>query len=228
MTGSSLQPSRFILAAARVSASCPTSESAPVGTVHALSDPLGPQVAPRLGGRARSCSERCTGFSYRDGTLGPCPLVLLALAQSTALPMGILPAGGILVFLTGQAEVHALCRRLRRAFPHARPRLPGNLAGKSRHRPLPFRPPIHGHRCRDPTLHSEEQGPDSLALAKVSPSLIHHLFQKRKTRRIRWKKLAGLRSRGRGRGRPRRRYVGACRGSGAPAAPWAHDCVAGP
>lgn len=36
------------------------------------------------------------------------------------------PAGGILVFLTGQAEVHALCRRLRRAFPHARPRPPGN------------------------------------------------------------------------------------------------------
>ncbi|KAG8514999.1 putative ATP-dependent RNA helicase DHX37, partial [Galemys pyrenaicus] len=32
----------------------------------------------------------------------------------------LLPAGGILVFLTGQAEVHALCRRLRRAFPHAR------------------------------------------------------------------------------------------------------------
>lgn len=36
------------------------------------------------------------------------------------------PAGGILVFLTGQAEVHALCRRLRRAFPHARPGPPGN------------------------------------------------------------------------------------------------------
>ncbi|XP_058897046.1 probable ATP-dependent RNA helicase DHX37 isoform X1 [Kogia breviceps] len=32
----------------------------------------------------------------------------------------MLPAGGILVFLTGQAEVHALCRRLRRAFPVAR------------------------------------------------------------------------------------------------------------
>ncbi|ERE76014.1 putative ATP-dependent RNA helicase DHX37-like protein [Cricetulus griseus] len=29
----------------------------------------------------------------------------------------MLPAGGILVFLTGQAEVHALCRRLRKAFP---------------------------------------------------------------------------------------------------------------
>ncbi|XP_038619238.1 probable ATP-dependent RNA helicase DHX37 [Tachyglossus aculeatus] len=29
----------------------------------------------------------------------------------------MLPAGGILVFLTGQAEVHSLCRRLRRAFP---------------------------------------------------------------------------------------------------------------
>ncbi|TKC46656.1 hypothetical protein EI555_011304, partial [Monodon monoceros] len=36
----------------------------------------------------------------------------------------MLPAGGILVFLTGQAEVHALCRRLRRAFPVARPRPP--------------------------------------------------------------------------------------------------------
>ncbi|XP_032647088.1 putative ATP-dependent RNA helicase DHX37 isoform X1 [Chelonoidis abingdonii] len=29
----------------------------------------------------------------------------------------MLPAGGILVFLTGQAEVHSLCRRLRKAFP---------------------------------------------------------------------------------------------------------------
>ncbi|XP_068939394.1 probable ATP-dependent RNA helicase DHX37 [Petaurus breviceps papuanus] len=29
----------------------------------------------------------------------------------------MLPPGGILVFLTGQAEVHSLCRRLRRAFP---------------------------------------------------------------------------------------------------------------
>ncbi|CAG08573.1 unnamed protein product, partial [Tetraodon nigroviridis] len=29
----------------------------------------------------------------------------------------MLPSGGILVFLTGQAEVHSLCRRLRRAFP---------------------------------------------------------------------------------------------------------------
>ncbi|XP_015985342.2 probable ATP-dependent RNA helicase DHX37 isoform X2 [Rousettus aegyptiacus] len=38
----------------------------------------------------------------------------------------LLPAGGILVFLTGQAEVHTLCRRLRRAFPHARPRPPEN------------------------------------------------------------------------------------------------------
>ncbi|XP_075852553.1 putative ATP-dependent RNA helicase DHX37 isoform X1 [Microcebus murinus] len=34
----------------------------------------------------------------------------------------MLPAGGILVFLTGQAEVHALCRRLRKAFPPARAR----------------------------------------------------------------------------------------------------------
>ncbi|XP_074868935.1 putative ATP-dependent RNA helicase DHX37 isoform X2 [Carettochelys insculpta] len=32
----------------------------------------------------------------------------------------MLPAGGILVFLTGQAEVHSLCRRLRRAFPFRR------------------------------------------------------------------------------------------------------------
>uniref|UniRef100_A0A8C9RSK2 DEAH (Asp-Glu-Ala-His) box polypeptide 37 n=1 Tax=Scleropages formosus TaxID=113540 RepID=A0A8C9RSK2_SCLFO len=29
----------------------------------------------------------------------------------------MLPPGGILVFLTGQAEVHSMCRRLRRAFP---------------------------------------------------------------------------------------------------------------
>uniref|UniRef100_A0A8C2RDM9 Activating signal cointegrator 1 complex subunit 3 n=1 Tax=Capra hircus TaxID=9925 RepID=A0A8C2RDM9_CAPHI len=36
----------------------------------------------------------------------------------------MLPAGGILVFLTGQAEVHALCRRLRRAFPLTRHRPP--------------------------------------------------------------------------------------------------------
>lgn len=26
--------------------------------------------------------------------------------------------GGILVFLTGQAEVHSVCRRLRKAFPY--------------------------------------------------------------------------------------------------------------
>lgn len=32
----------------------------------------------------------------------------------------MLPPGGILVFLTGQAEVHSLCRRLRRAFPYKR------------------------------------------------------------------------------------------------------------
>ncbi|XP_003461675.2 probable ATP-dependent RNA helicase DHX37 [Cavia porcellus] len=37
----------------------------------------------------------------------------------------MLPAGGILVFLTGQAEVHALCRRLRRAFPASRSRPSG-------------------------------------------------------------------------------------------------------
>ncbi|XP_030075313.1 putative ATP-dependent RNA helicase DHX37 [Microcaecilia unicolor] len=30
----------------------------------------------------------------------------------------MLPTGGILVFLTGQAEVHSLCRRLRKAFPY--------------------------------------------------------------------------------------------------------------
>ncbi|KAM4827123.1 putative ATP-dependent RNA helicase DHX37 [Thomomys bottae] len=34
----------------------------------------------------------------------------------------MLPPGGILVFLTGQAEVHALCRRLRKAFPARRGR----------------------------------------------------------------------------------------------------------
>uniref|UniRef100_A0A673C5N8 RNA helicase n=1 Tax=Sphaeramia orbicularis TaxID=375764 RepID=A0A673C5N8_9TELE len=32
----------------------------------------------------------------------------------------MLPSGGILVFLTGQAEVHSLCRRLRKAFPFRR------------------------------------------------------------------------------------------------------------
>ncbi|XP_008334371.1 putative ATP-dependent RNA helicase DHX37 [Cynoglossus semilaevis] len=32
----------------------------------------------------------------------------------------MLPPGGILVFLTGQAEVHGLCRRLRKAFPFRR------------------------------------------------------------------------------------------------------------
>ncbi|CAB1322107.1 unnamed protein product [Coregonus sp. 'balchen'] len=32
----------------------------------------------------------------------------------------MLPPGGILVFLTGQAEVHSVCRRLRRAFPFRR------------------------------------------------------------------------------------------------------------
>ncbi|XP_078107237.1 putative ATP-dependent RNA helicase DHX37 [Sander vitreus] len=30
----------------------------------------------------------------------------------------MLPPGGILVFLTGQAEVHSLCRKLRKAFPY--------------------------------------------------------------------------------------------------------------
>ncbi|XP_023576347.1 probable ATP-dependent RNA helicase DHX37 [Octodon degus] len=38
----------------------------------------------------------------------------------------MLPAGGILVFLTGQAEVHAMCRRLRRAFPASRSQPPGD------------------------------------------------------------------------------------------------------
>ncbi|XP_061458839.1 probable ATP-dependent RNA helicase DHX37 isoform X2 [Rhineura floridana] len=32
----------------------------------------------------------------------------------------MLPSGGILVFLTGQAEVHSLCRRLRKSFPFHR------------------------------------------------------------------------------------------------------------
>lgn len=51
------------------------------------------------------------------------------------------PAGGILVFLTGQAEVHALCRRLRRAFPHARPGPPGNRP-LGRFAPRGSEPPI--------------------------------------------------------------------------------------
>lgn len=89
------------------------------------------------------------------------------------------------MFLTGQAEVHALCRRLRRAFPHARPRLPGNPQMRAVTVPCPPGPLRRGHRCRDLTLHSEAQGPDSLALAEVSPSLIHPLFQKRGTREIR-------------------------------------------
>ncbi|NXK32609.1 DHX37 helicase, partial [Piprites chloris] len=37
----------------------------------------------------------------------------------------MLPSGGILVFLTGQAEVHSLCRRLRKAFPYQK----NNTAG---------------------------------------------------------------------------------------------------
>ncbi|XP_025031932.1 probable ATP-dependent RNA helicase DHX37 [Python bivittatus] len=37
----------------------------------------------------------------------------------------MLPPGGILVFLTGQAEVHSLCRRLRKAFPFCRNAAPG-------------------------------------------------------------------------------------------------------
>ncbi|XP_030316304.1 probable ATP-dependent RNA helicase DHX37 [Calypte anna] len=38
----------------------------------------------------------------------------------------MLPPGGILVFLTGQAEVHSLCRRLRKAFPFKK----NNTAGE--------------------------------------------------------------------------------------------------
>ncbi|XP_058493177.1 probable ATP-dependent RNA helicase DHX37 [Solea solea] len=37
--------------------------------------------------------------------------------QKTCKIHRMLPSGGILVFLTGQAEVHTLCRRLRKAFP---------------------------------------------------------------------------------------------------------------
>ncbi|EMP26514.1 Putative ATP-dependent RNA helicase DHX37 [Chelonia mydas] len=38
----------------------------------------------------------------------------------------MLPAGGILVFLTGQAEVHSLCRRLRKAFPFRKNKTEGD------------------------------------------------------------------------------------------------------
>ncbi|KFQ67685.1 putative ATP-dependent RNA helicase DHX37, partial [Phaethon lepturus] len=37
----------------------------------------------------------------------------------------MLPSGGILVFLTGQAEVHSLCRRLRKAFPFQKKNIAG-------------------------------------------------------------------------------------------------------
>lgn len=50
------------------------------------------------------------------------------LRERTDSSVLVIGAGGILVFLTGQAEVHALCRRLRRAFPHTRRRPPGNAA----------------------------------------------------------------------------------------------------
>ena len=48
-----------------------------------------------------------------------------------------LPSGGILVFLTGQAEIDALCRKLRRRFPSttapdasaAAPRRPARRTG---------------------------------------------------------------------------------------------------
>uniref|UniRef100_A0A8V5GN98 Activating signal cointegrator 1 complex subunit 3 n=1 Tax=Melopsittacus undulatus TaxID=13146 RepID=A0A8V5GN98_MELUD len=39
----------------------------------------------------------------------------------------MLPSGGILVFLTGQAEVHSLCRRLRKAFPFQKNNTAGSL-----------------------------------------------------------------------------------------------------
>uniref|UniRef100_A0A4W3H6F4 Activating signal cointegrator 1 complex subunit 3 n=1 Tax=Callorhinchus milii TaxID=7868 RepID=A0A4W3H6F4_CALMI len=42
----------------------------------------------------------------------------------------MLPPGGILVFLTGQAEVHSLCRRLRRSFPHRPVPDPGEGEGR--------------------------------------------------------------------------------------------------
>ncbi|XP_058014476.1 probable ATP-dependent RNA helicase DHX37 [Ahaetulla prasina] len=38
----------------------------------------------------------------------------------------MLPPGGILVFLTGQAEVHSLCRRLRKSFPFCKNATPGS------------------------------------------------------------------------------------------------------
>lgn len=95
----------------------------------------------------------------------------------------VLSAGGILVFLTGQAEVHALCRRLRRAFPHTRRRPPGNLAapGPGRWRvvslgprapareslaPFPALqfPPRNGQHYSSLTVDSEEQSPHSLSL----------------------------------------------------------------
>ncbi|NXE72018.1 DHX37 helicase, partial [Cochlearius cochlearius] len=42
----------------------------------------------------------------------------------------MLPSGGILVFLTGQAEVHSLCRRLRKAFPFQKNNTAGGNDGK--------------------------------------------------------------------------------------------------
>uniref|UniRef100_A0A8C0FRJ5 Activating signal cointegrator 1 complex subunit 3 n=1 Tax=Bubo bubo TaxID=30461 RepID=A0A8C0FRJ5_BUBBB len=42
----------------------------------------------------------------------------------------MLPPGGILVFLTGQAEVHSLCRRLRKAFPFQKNNAAGNALPK--------------------------------------------------------------------------------------------------
>ncbi|XP_030624373.1 putative ATP-dependent RNA helicase DHX37 isoform X3 [Chanos chanos] len=47
----------------------------------------------------------------------------------------MLPPGGILVFLTGQAEVHSLCRRLRKAFPYRPNReQTGNLEKPEEHK----------------------------------------------------------------------------------------------
>uniref|UniRef100_A0A665X7M8 RNA helicase n=1 Tax=Echeneis naucrates TaxID=173247 RepID=A0A665X7M8_ECHNA len=43
--------------------------------------------------------------------------------QKTCKIHRMLPPGGILVFLTGQAEVHSLCRRLRKAFPFRKGKL---------------------------------------------------------------------------------------------------------
>lgn len=87
----------------------------------------------------------------------------------------VLPAGGILVFLTGQAEVHTLCRRLRRAFPHVGHRPPGNREAGRPGPPLPCvraspslpARPREGHWCGDRAL----QRPGSRPGHGVSSSL---------------------------------------------------------